>query len=177
MLKLKLQYFGYLMQRANSLEKTLMMRKIEVRRRRGWQRMRWLDSITELIGMILSKPGSCWWTGKPGMLSPWGHWELDMTEWLNWICLLRIIKKKKIYWDLMHKIIVTIYCICIFVHIEYSALGRLKKKIISEYGCSSMFYCKESWIYVNRERIAIGCKELWIMTHYSSLIGFKVCRR
>ena len=127
-MKLKLQYFGHLMWRTNPLEKTLMLGKIEVRRRRGWQRMRWLDSITELIGMILSKPGSCWWTGKPGMLSPWGHWELDMTEWLNWICLLRIIKKKKIYWDLMHKIIVTIYCICIFVHIEYSALGRLKKK-------------------------------------------------
>ena len=49
MLKMKLQYFGYLMQRANSLEKTLMLRKIEVRRRRGWQRMKWFDSITDLM--------------------------------------------------------------------------------------------------------------------------------
>ena len=52
---LKLQYFGYLMQRAASLEKTLMLGNIEGRRRRGWQRMRWLDSITGLMDMSLSK--------------------------------------------------------------------------------------------------------------------------
>ena len=55
MLKLKLQYFGHLMQRANSLEKTLMLGKIKGRRRRGWQRMRWLDGITDSMGMSLSK--------------------------------------------------------------------------------------------------------------------------
>ena len=55
MLKLKLQYFGHLMQRANSLEKTLMLGKIEGKRRRGQQRMRWLDSITDLMDMNLSK--------------------------------------------------------------------------------------------------------------------------
>ena len=55
MLKLKLQYFGHLMQRTNSLEKTLMLGKTEGRRRRMWQRMRWLDSITDLIDMNLSK--------------------------------------------------------------------------------------------------------------------------
>ena len=55
MLKLKLQYFGQLMQRANSLEKTLMLGKIEGKRRRGWQRMRWLDSITDSRDMNLSK--------------------------------------------------------------------------------------------------------------------------
>ena len=54
-LKLKLQYFGHLMQRADSLEKTLMLGKIEGRRRRGQQRMRWLDSITDLMDMNLSK--------------------------------------------------------------------------------------------------------------------------
>ena len=53
MLKLKLQYFGHLMQRANSLEKTLMLGKIEGRRRRGRQRMRWLDGITDLMDMGL----------------------------------------------------------------------------------------------------------------------------
>ena len=55
MLKLKLQYLGHLMQRANSLEKTLMLGKMEGRRRRGWQRMRLLDSITDSMNMSLSK--------------------------------------------------------------------------------------------------------------------------
>ena len=55
MLKLKLQYFGYLMLRANSLEKTLMLGKIEGRRRRGQQRMRWLDGITDWMDMSVSK--------------------------------------------------------------------------------------------------------------------------
>ena len=57
MLKLKLHYFGHLMRRADSLEKTLMLVKIEGRRRRGWQRMRWLDSITDSMGMGL---GGLW---------------------------------------------------------------------------------------------------------------------
>ena len=55
MLKLKLHYFGNLMQRANSLEKTLTLRKIEGKRRQRWQRMRWLDSITNSVDMNLSK--------------------------------------------------------------------------------------------------------------------------
>ena len=55
MLKLKLQYFGHLMQRADSSEKTLMLGKIEGRRRRGWQRMRWLDGITDSMNMGLGR--------------------------------------------------------------------------------------------------------------------------
>ena len=55
MLKLKLQYFGHLMQRVDSLEKTLMLRRIGGRRRRGWKRMRWLDGITDLMDMALGR--------------------------------------------------------------------------------------------------------------------------
>ena len=86
MLKLKLQYFGHLMQRRDSFEKTLMLGKIEGGRRSGWQRMRWLDGITNLMDMSLSKLWGLWWTGRPGVLQSMGLQRVGH-EWateLNW---------------------------------------------------------------------------------------------
>ena len=82
MLKLKLQYFGHLMQRADSLEKTLMLGKIEGRRRRGRQRMRWLVGISDSMEMSLSR---LWELviNREACCGPRGHKESDMTEQLN----------------------------------------------------------------------------------------------
>ena len=80
MLKLKLQYFGHLMRRVDSLEKTLMLGGIGGRRRRGRQRMRWLDGITDLMDMSLGKLGQ----GGLACCNSWGRKESDTTEWLNW---------------------------------------------------------------------------------------------
>ena len=87
MLKLKLQYFSHLMRRTDSLEKTLQLGKIEGERRRRWQRMTWLDGITNLMDMGLKKLREWWWTGKPGVLQSMGLQRVRH-EWvteLNWI--------------------------------------------------------------------------------------------
>ena len=76
--------FGHLMWRSDSLEKTLMLGKIEGGRRRGQQRMRWLDGITNSMDMSLSKLREWWWTGKPGVLQSMGTQRVDTIEQLKW---------------------------------------------------------------------------------------------
>ena len=100
-LKLKLQYFGHLMRRTDSFEKTLKLGKIDGRRRRGRQRMRWLDRTTNSLDMSLSKlwNGRWWWTGRPGILQSMGsqrvghNWatELNWTELMT-VTSLRVTK-------------------------------------------------------------------------------------
>ena len=106
MLKLKLQYFGHLMQRVDSLEKTLILGGIGGRKRRGQQRMRWLDDITDSMGMSLRNSGSLWWTGRPGVLRFMGTQRVrkDWATELNQSSLMTQCSPYKISNGIFHRI-------------------------------------------------------------------------
>ena len=121
MLKLKLQYFGHLMKRANSLEKTLMLGKIKGRRRRGWQRMRWLDGITDSMELEFEQ-ALCISEGQRSLVcySLWGCKESDMTEWLD---SNNILEKVKTQLSLSkgHRNLSAQCFICMLSHVQFFA--------------------------------------------------------
>ena len=108
MLKLKLQYFGHLIRRADSFEKTLMLGKIESGRRRGGQRMRWLDGITDSRTRIWVDSSSWWWIGRPGVLWFMGSQRVghDWATELNWKNYRNILKNMK---NVKHLVIISGY--------------------------------------------------------------------
>ena len=129
MLKLKLQYFGHLMWRADSFEKTLVLGKIGGRRRRGWQRIRWLDGITNSMDMSLGKLWDWWWTGRPGMLQSMGLQRVghDWTTELNWT-ISRYMTYHYLITARWRKLSIFFLNLAIFLnHFEYSSILTIFK--------------------------------------------------
>ena len=154
MLKLKLQYFGHLTQRGSSLEKTLMLGKSEGGRRRGWQRMRWLDGITHLIDRRLNKlqelveqaPGVGDGQGGLACCSPWGRrvghdWATELNclksqvglfQWIHWLGFSRFIWPNTLWLSSCTKVLDTTW------------YPNVKKCIL--YSLSSFLPCYTLWL-------------------------------
>ena len=161
MLKLKLQYFGHLMWRTDSLEKTLMLGKIEGRRRRGWQRTRcaWMASPAPWT-WVWTNSGSWWWTGTPGVLQSQrvGH---DWATKLNWTELMKALETPKeqgvcaFWWLFTH--------LYLFPALFSKYLGVLE--ILPTYKCDITkinqliyeFYQQLTWSFSNSFSVSFLC--------------------
>ena len=165
MLKLKLQYFGHLMWRTDSPEKTFMLGKFEGRRTRGRQRMRWLDGITNSMDMSLNNFWKLCWIGKPGMLKSMESWRVghDWVTELNWPnnskCIFTVCRAHLNKWifhfcslthstpkplNIMGEIFLlfslTYIYMCVYIHTHTYIWGILKikiKQIFKKYFLSS----------------------------------------
>ena len=123
MLKLKLQYFGHLMRRADSFEKTLMLGRLRAEGEGEQQRMRWLDGITNSMDTGLGRLWELWWTGNLACCSPWGLKESDWNEWLSWTDPTKILDYICVaLWEsqILSLISKAFQTRCPFLHLHYS---------------------------------------------------------
>ena len=125
-LKLKLQYFGHLMRRADSFEKTLMLGGIRGRRRRGWQRMRWLNNITDSMDMSLGRAlGIGVGQGCLSCCSSWGCKEMDTTEWRKWT---KRVNSDSVYWFVevhLNAVLNLFYILQKFINVSFYYLNTI----------------------------------------------------
>jgi len=147
MLKLKLQYFGHLMWRVDSLEKTLMLGGIGGRRRKGQQRMRWLDGITDSGMWVWVNSGSWWWTGRPGVLRfMWlqrvGHYwvtELNWTELPFLNGFLKFFPSLLSGMSFLYILAISLLSDKLFANIFFHSVGHLFILLIASFTVQKIF--------------------------------------